>query len=509
MHFVSLPIEILRTRPVLTFWLAALAQTLLWVAVPTLFYAAPPGGLTDFMAVARHAGQIAHHAPPLAYWLAEAAFRLAGLFGVYLLAQSCVLVTLWAVFTLGRATLGDRHAVLATLLMAGIYFLTVPTPDFSPSSLAMPLWALALLHFWRACAEERELYWFALAADLGLLLLTTALATFLILLLVLFALLHPQCRAKLTQTGAIAAGLFVLMLLIPHAIWLKASGSIVLPAMPNLRSAELIERNVYALARLMALLLLGHAGLLVMLAVGGSALRRPRAEAAVIDRAPAAALASSFIAYFALIPPLLLVIAAVIIGYPARLNFGPVVVMSGLAAVLAAGDSIAIYRQRTTVFTWFAFLLVPPALTVLATLLLPWSAAADLRISLPANDMARFFTENFERRTGQRLQYVAGDPALTGLIAIGSASRPYIFTPGNPHGPQPTLGDIVEKGAIVVWRATDSAGTPPTDLRALFPDLVPEVPRVFERRVEGRLPQLRLGWAMIRPKTQAGAPPPQ
>lgn len=509
MHFVSLPIEILRTRPVLTFWLAALAQTLLWILVPTLFYAAPPGGLADFMSAARHAGQIANHAPPLAYWLAEAAFRLAGLFGVYVLAQICVLVTLWAVFTLGRATLGDRHAVLATLLMTGIYFLTVPTADFSPSSLAMPLWALALLHFWRACAEERELYWFALAADLGLLLLTTALATFLILLLVLFALLHPQCRARLTQTGAIAGGVFVLVLFIPHAIWLKASGSIVLPAIPNLRSAELIEKNVYALARLIALLLVGHAGLLVMLAVGGSALRRPPADAAVIARAPASALASSFIAYFALIPPLLLTILAVIVGYPGRLNFGPVIVLSGLAVMLAAGDSVAIYRQRTTVFTWFAFLLLPPALTVAATLLLPWSAAADLRVTLPATDMARFFAENFERRTGQKLQYIAGDPTLTGPIAAGSASRPYVFTPGQGHGPQPTLGDVIEKGAIVVWRATDSAGTPPTDLRALFPDLVPEVPRVFARRVEGRLPQLRLGWAMIRPKAQAGSPPSQ
>ena len=116
--------------------------------------------------------------PPLAYWLAEIALRLAGFFGVYVLSQICIVVALWAVFTLGRATLGERHAALGTLLMTGIYFITVPTPEFSPAILAMPLWALALLHFWRTVAEGRELYWLALAADLVLLLLTTYLATF-------------------------------------------------------------------------------------------------------------------------------------------------------------------------------------------------------------------------------------------------------------------------------------------------------------------------------------------
>jgi hypothetical protein len=45
-------------------------------------------------------------------------------------------------------------------------------------------------------------------------------------------------------------------------------------------------------------------------------------------------------------------------------------------------------------------------------------------------------------------------------------------------------------------------------LKQQFPELVPEVPRVFERRVQGSLPLLRIGWAVIRPAAQnTGAPP--
>jgi hypothetical protein len=52
----------------------------------------------------------------------------------------------------------------------------------------------------------------------------------------------------------------------------------------------------------------------------------------------------------------------------------------------------------------------------------------------------------------------------------------------------------------VLWTATDAAGTPPAHLKARFPEMVAEVPRAFTRPVQGRLPLLRIGWAVIRPQ---------
>jgi hypothetical protein len=59
----------------------------------------------------------------------------------------------------------------------------------------------------------------------------------------------------------------------------------------------------------------------------------------------------------------------------------------------------------------------------------------------------------------------------------------------------------------VVWPTKDTAGTPPPDITARFADLVPEVPHTFERPVQGRLPLLRIGWAVIRPRNAPAAPP--
>src|SRR5919201_5160038 len=158
MLYVSTFVELLRSRPVLAVWLAALAQGLLWTLVPALFYAGPPGDLPNVLAVGHEFQLGTYLGPPLAFWLAELAFDLAGrnLIGVYLLSQACVVATDWAVFTLGSAIVGAQHAALAVLLMVGIAAFTVPTPDFGPVILTMPLWAIILLHYWRAVGEHRR-----------------------------------------------------------------------------------------------------------------------------------------------------------------------------------------------------------------------------------------------------------------------------------------------------------------------------------------------------------------
>jgi hypothetical protein len=57
-----------------------------------------------------------------------------------------------------------------------------------------------------------------------------------------------------------------------------------------------------------------------------------------------------------------------------------------------------------------------------------------------------------------------------------------------------------------VWLTNDTAGIPPPAIKDIFPDLVPEVPRTFARAVDGELPVLRFGWAVIRPQAEPAVP---
>src|ERR1700684_3078501 len=51
MFYVPIYVEMLRSRPGLVFWAAALAQALVWLAVPVFFYTAPPGDLAQLLAI--------------------------------------------------------------------------------------------------------------------------------------------------------------------------------------------------------------------------------------------------------------------------------------------------------------------------------------------------------------------------------------------------------------------------------------------------------------------------
>jgi 4-amino-4-deoxy-L-arabinose transferase-like glycosyltransferase len=510
MLYVSIFVELLRSRPALAVGLAAAAQAILWTLVPTLFYAGPPGDLPFVLAVGNEWQLGSYLGPPLAFWLAEGAFVLAGhrLFGVYLLSQACVIATYWSVFLLGRSIVGAQHAALAVLLMVGISIFTAPTVDFGPGTLSMALWAATLLHYWRAVGESRRVYWVALAVDIGLLLLTAYANLLLIAVLGLFTIVNRQARRTLRSTDPWLAGPVAIVVLAPHLLWFIEADEGLLARIARQQAPDLSAVNFTAGVRQFAYVLAAHAGLVVLVLLVAGARWRGSDPAPVIRREPPAQLARQFVYFFAIVPPLLGIVVSVLAGWNSPVGgTAALVILSGLAVIVASGDAIELGHQHLVIPAWFAVLLLPPALAVLALVVLPW-LAIELNVSKPAKAIATFFSESYQRRLGMPLRIVTGDPSTAALVALGSPSRPSLFVAAAPEiSPWVTLKEIAEKGAIVVWPTTDTAGTPPQVIRQRFPDIVPETTRTFERPVAGRLPALRFGWAVIRPAAGGGGKP--
>jgi len=501
MFYVPLYFEVLRSRPLMVVWMATLAQAALWLAVPMVFYAAPPGELPQLMAVGHEFPLSSDVGPPLAYWLAEIAFRAAGLFGVYALSQLCVVVTYWCVFALGRAIVGATHAAMAVLLMLGISVFTVPTPDFGPPILATALWAVALLEYWRAVMQGRRRSWYAFGAAAVLILLTSDAALVLLGTLAVFTAVTGRGRAALRAIEPRIVALVLIVFLIPHLFWLAGAGGDFVPALRRLRDASAAADNTVGWLWVVCALVLVHAGLaiLVLLASGWPQSRGNPVPAIV--RSPVDPFAATFVKVFALAPPVLASIAAVLAGD--RLPPGgaaPLLVLSGLAVVLAAGDAVELHHQRILGFAWAGLLLAPAIFVPVVIVLLPWITGTELKIAQPASAMGRFFGESFERRTGHPLAVVSGDARTAALVALTAPSRPSVYFEADPRrSPSVTAAEIREKGAVVVWLAADASPAPPAEIHAQFPDLVAEVPHTFKRPMRGRLPPLRVGWGMIRP----------
>jgi hypothetical protein len=500
MRFTSLIIELIRARPRLVVWLAVLFQASLWLILPLLLYRGPPGDLASVLAYGREYQVGTELGPPLAFWLADIAYRVAGnhMFGVYLLAQLCSIATFSALYLLARAIVGGQQAALAVLLTLTVTALSSPGVEFGPLVLARPLWALLLLHTWQLIGQGRHNAWFAWSIEAGLLLLTTPAAIGLLMLVAGFALATKRGRRPLMSFDALFALSVIVVLALPYLVWLIRADALALPHWPAI--GDLNARALHWGALLGGLLFAISGIVLLVIVNSGWFARRPE-EAPIIYRPAVEPLARDFVYFFAIGPAL----AGSLLSGFFNLNdvvggAGVALLMSGVAVIVATGDLVHLRRQRLLRTLWAAIVIAPALVVVAATLFLPWTGNAEVTTSLPANAIAQFFGDSFERRTNQPLRSVAGDAELATLIALG-ASRPHLLLDAAPERtPWLTLPKFSETGGVVVWRASDTVGTPPDDIAQRFPGLVPEVPRAFERLVNGRQPLLRIGWAIVRPK---------
>src|SRR4051812_17085390 len=500
MRFTSLVVELIRARPRLVVVIVVLCQAMLWLGIAVLFYRSPPGQLATTIAFGREYQVGTDLGPPLSFWLADIAYRVGGNhpIGVYVLAELCSALTFWVVYLLARTIVGGQQAVLAVLLTMTISAFGASTLEFGPDVLARPLWALLLLHSWQILGQGKRNAWFAWSIEAGLLLLTTPAAAGLLLLIAGFVVSTAQGRRVLRSFDPLFALLVVLALALPYLVFVLRSDSVGLPTLPLLAQLSMRAWQWFALA---GGLLLSMSAVLLLVMLDASWIGRHETDAPIIFRPPVPPLARDFVYCFAIAPALAGSLISGLFGLPTVFGGSAVTLsMVGLALVVASGDLIYLRRQRLLRTVWAAAVAAPAVLVAGSAVVLPLFGDAEVATAMPAREMSRFFVESFERRTNRQLQAVAGDSRLASLISLGRR-RAHLFLDATPQRtPWLTAAKFAESGGVVVWRASDTVGTPPQELAQRFPGLVPEVPRSFDWMINGRQPLLRIGWAIVRPK---------
>ncbi|GAA3839245.1 glycosyltransferase family 39 protein [[Pseudomonas] carboxydohydrogena] len=497
MRFTSLIVELVRAKPRWILWSAVLALALLWLLVPAALYLSPPGDAPTVLAFGREYQVGTALGPPLSFWLADIAFRAVGgyAFGVYLLAQICFAVMMGAVFMLARALVGAQQGVLAALLTLAIAAFSFPGLEFGPDVLARPLWALTLLHAWRVIGERQRGAWFALSIEIGLLFLTTAMAPVLLALLAIFALATSRGRAALRSIDPLYGALVIAVIALPYMIWLARNGA-ALPR-PALLS---LEAYAWQSGGLFGALMLSALGVVALVAANARIFDRKSEDAPAIFRPPVDPLARLFVVFFGALPPLLFTLASPVFGFDhVAGGEGVALMLIGLLAVILGGDLIYLRRQQVLRTIWLLALAAPVIVVLTTVFVQPWTDATEAQTSLPARAMGKFFADNYRLRTNRPLPAVAGDPQIASLIGLGAPTRPQVLFSNLGKTPWVDAATINTGGGLVVWRAHDTVGAPPEAIAKMFPGLAAEVPRTFDRLIEGRLEPLRIGWGVVRP----------
>jgi hypothetical protein len=315
------------------------------------------------------------------------------MFGVYVLSQICVVATYWAVFALGRSIVGAQHAALAGAADGRgrrLYGAHAGLRAGHPHHAAVGDHPVAL---WRAVGEGRGLL-AAAAIEVGLLLLTTYVGLILVGLLVLFTLLNKRARSALNSYDPLIAAVVA-------ASYGSASdlgrgfGRRPAADSASLAHARSRGRQSGGMAAANRIDLRGARGLIVLVALVAGWPWPRHDPAPVIVRREIDPFARQFVYFFAwrrLSPARS---SAVLLGWAGPVGgIAPLVILSGLLVVVAAGDAIEFNRQRIVIAAWFGLLVIPPVMAVAALVVLPW-LNIDLRVTYPGQGHGAVFLGKF------------------------------------------------------------------------------------------------------------------
>jgi 4-amino-4-deoxy-L-arabinose transferase-like glycosyltransferase len=438
-------------------WLGILiiAQLVLWTILPWLVARSLPLDVVSDGLAWGHEWQWGYYKhPPLPSWIVEVFFDVFGDVGPFLLSQLCVAVTYVFVFLLGRKIMGAQRAAAGTLLLVGVYYFSIPTPEFNHNVAQMPLWAAACLCYFTAWQTEKKRSWLALGAVAGAGLLTKyAMAVLLLVMLVHFV-RSRGAKQALVSTGPWLAAATCLLVVSVHVLWLFDNGFPTLHyAAARAGAAPSLRVRFSAPLKFVAAQMIDVAPAVLLARIAGL---RP-AAAAVPHNGNL-----GFLLWMTLGPPALTVLVSAVTGMGLRDMWGaPMWNLTGLVVVLAAAESWKLLKSRRLglgAVTLFAVGLIG---FVLADVVVPRVENRPSRLQWPDRALAQTFDELWKKQVHAPLRIVAADGWLGGLVAMRTVPRPSVWIDADFRKAPWITPDLVRRdGALLLWRVRPRASRP-------------------------------------------------
>jgi hypothetical protein len=440
--------------------------------------------------------------PPLFAWIVgtldwlEDGPRLAA---IYFVCQACIALTFFGVWQLGRRTLSRWEALLAVMLMQGIYYFTYPTPELNEIILQMPISALLGWIFHRAIRDGERRDWIAVGVLAALGMWTRYSTAVLLLSLAAYLLLRAEARPRLLTLGPyLALGTF-LLLWSPHLLWMFQS---------KLQSVAYVAHRATALETPLdyvvapAKFVLPQAFALLPALALALLLRRSPPRDGGRERVEAAD--RSYITYLAFGPFLIALGMSLVSGLGLRSMWGgPLWCFIGLFLVLVARPVLSRAHLRPFAAAWCLVAALPLVAYAGVHGLGPELKSNEKRSSFPGDALADRLTTQWQEATGRKLRYVIGETWLAGNIAFYSQDRPSTFIDADPTvAPWIDAADLARAGAIVVWDAASTGNDLPAHLRQAFPSAETRAPLVLPKNCFRPGRTVRIGWAVIPPAQQ-------
>ncbi|TVO72410.1 glycosyltransferase family 39 protein [Sedimenticola selenatireducens] len=437
-------------------------QIFIWTLVPTLTHTSLPLDVVREGLAWGHEWQWGYHKhPPLPSWLVEISFLLLGDVGPFLLSQLAIVTTFIFIFLLGREIFSEKEALIAVLLLVGVYYFSLPTAEFNHNIAQMPVWAAMIYFYYKALKSGQLRWWCLLGVSAGVGLLSKYTVLVLVCVMFFYALFSPTNRKIFGRLGPYLSLLVALLIVAPHLYWLVANDYLPLRYLSD-RSGLIDSVWMRPLKSIDFLLaqVASHIPIILLLLAGGMfkhIWRMPGEQ-----KIPVAVSDRNYLLALGLAPALIVSVIPLMGGSGLRSMWGaPMWSLSGLLLVMFLGTPSN--SAKTNRFYWVALSLLVffPIAYGLNSMLSGTYSKKPKRTAWPDREIAERMVNNWNSVADCGLNIVTSDGWLGGLIAIRAEDRPSVFLEGDfSIAPWITPERLNKEGSLIVWPSFKTGSAP-------------------------------------------------
>lgn len=475
----------------------AVLHLVFWTLIPVLLHHNAPLDVAEAIAWGQQWQWGYDHDPYLVGWLAYGVSWLSGhsVWPIYCLSQICILTTFWAIWRLAlQLQLSKAQALLAILLLEGIFYYNFATPEFNDNVLQLPLWALTITFLYTALTTQRTREWLFTGLWSGLALMAKYYTVMLFFPIAVLVLGSTQGRQSFKNRGIYAAIALGLIIIAPNVIWQYQHGFQYLGyALSRATVINSWYNHGYYPLLFFANQLLVISPCFLLYAWSVRNFRRSNPTQPGFDR--------YFLTLVTWGPFVTTLGYAALTGTHMLSMWGmPLFSFVGLWLVYNFWPSMEALELRRAgqgaLFSFFAALI-----SYVGTVILPPYIIGHAKtVSFPSVQLAEQVAHVWHQHYEQPLSYVAGARELAARVTVYGKDHPVPYFEWNSDAsPWVNTENMRRQGAVFVWDAGVLGDQVPADALKSFPQL--QSPTVVELKWHTRvdIKPMRIGLAILSP----------
>lgn len=161
--------------------------------------------------------------PFLAPWLTAFAAHLTtstSYWTVYFLSQIMVAISFWAIWRLANRMMPGLHALIAAMLLEGVYYYNIASPEFNPNIMMLATWSLLIFTFYIAMKEQKTWQWVSAGVLAGLSMVSKYESALILISILIFTLINKENRKIYKNKNVYIALAITILIFVPNFIWM-------------------------------------------------------------------------------------------------------------------------------------------------------------------------------------------------------------------------------------------------------------------------------------------------